>query len=192
MPQNAHTCPVSDRTEQNGYAAIPLPVQTEGEDFPVLGTLARATDTEEKSRHHSAPIGRPVGETILVVDDENDVRELAVAVLEAQGYEVLTAFNGQDALRVFREHTRSPIHLVVSDIVMPQMNGKVMAEWLRALDPELKVLFISGYSDEATAIRDSLEPGVQFLPKPYTSSRFRTKVREILDGPSRVAPEEIG
>ena len=120
-------------------------------------------------------------ETLLVVEDEPSVRHLARGVLEAQGYEVLSASNGQDALHVAREHKGSPIRLVVTDVIMPLMGGKVMAEWLKTTYPDLKILFTSGYTDDAIAQHGVLEPGVAFLPKPYTPGILARKVREMLD-----------
>ena len=129
-------------------------------------------------------------ETILVVEDEPSVRHLARGALVAQGYEVLSATNGQDGLRVAREHTGTAIRLVVTDVIMPQMGGKVMAEWLKATYPDLKILFTSGYTDDAIAQHGVLDPGVAFLPKPYTLGRLTRKVRELLD--NEVAPDDEG
>src|ERR1035437_4456955 len=123
-------------------------------------------------------------ETLLVVEDEPSVRHLARAVLEAQGYEVLLASNGQDALHVAREHKGSPIRLVVTDVIMPLMGGKVMAEWLNSTYPDLKILFTSGYMDDAIVHHGVLDPGVAFLPKPYTPATLTRKVREMLDSGS--------
>jgi CheY-like chemotaxis protein len=118
---------------------------------------------------------------LLVVEDEPSVRHLAQGVLKAQGYEVLTAPNGQDALRVAREHKGEPIALVVTDVIMPRMGGKVMAEWLKTSYPDLKVLFTSGYTEDAIAHHGVLDEGVEFLPKPYSPSSLSRKVRELLD-----------
>ncbi len=120
-------------------------------------------------------------ETLLVVEDEPSVRHLARDVLVAQGYEVLSASNGQDGLHVARDHHGAPIRLVVTDVVMPLMGGKVMAEWLKSVYPGLKVLFTSGYSDETITRQGVLDPDVEFLPKPYTPSGLTRKVRELLD-----------
>jgi two-component system, cell cycle sensor histidine kinase and response regulator CckA len=120
-------------------------------------------------------------ETLLVVEDEQSVRNLARGVLEAQGYEVLSASNGQDALRVVREHKGSPIRLVVTDVIMPVMGGKVMAEWLKTTYPDLAILFTSGYTDDVITQHGVLETGVAFLPKPYTPAALTRKVREMLD-----------
>ncbi len=120
-------------------------------------------------------------ETILLVEDEPSVRHLAQSVLEGRGYTVLTAPNGQDALRVAREHRGAPISLVVTDVIMPRMGGKAMAEWLKTTYPDLKVLFTSGYTDDAIISHGIFEPGVAFLPKPYTPANLARKVRRMLD-----------
>jgi signal transduction histidine kinase len=120
-------------------------------------------------------------ETLLVVEDDSSVRQLSRGVLEAQGYRVLLASNGQDALHVAREHEGSPIRLVVTDVIMPLMGGKVMAEWLQATYPGLKVLFTSGYTDDAITQHGVLEPGIAYLAKPYTPAILARKVRSMLD-----------
>ena len=120
-------------------------------------------------------------ETLLVVEDDPSVRLLARRVLEAQGYEVLSASNGQDALHVAREHTGSPIRLAITDVIMPLMGGKVMSEWLQTTYPDLKILFTSGYTDGVITHHGVLEAGVEFLPKPYTPTTLARKVRELLD-----------
>ncbi len=120
-------------------------------------------------------------ETVLVVEDEPAVRHLAEGVLRSYGYSVLTAPNGQDALRVARQHQGPPIALVITDVIMPRMGGKVMAEWLKTSYPDLKVLFTSGYTEEAIERHDALDRDVEFLPKPYTPATLTGKVRELLD-----------
>ena len=131
--------------------------------------------------------GLPRGtETILFVEDEPAVRQLACSVLESLGYRVLRATNGQEGLKLAREAKGQSISLVVTDVIMPQMGGKVMAEWLKATYPDLKVLFTSGYTDDAIADEGVLETGVEFLSKPYTPAILAHKVRELLD--SGVAP----
>ena len=140
-------------------------------DLP-LDVAARAIQT--------GPVPRGT-ETLLVVEDEPDVRHLACDVLKAQGYEVLRASNGQHALHVAREHKGSPIRLVITDVIMPLMGGKMMAEWLKSTYPDLKILFTSGYTDDAITHHGVLEPEVEFLPKPYTPATLARKVREMLD-----------
>jgi signal transduction histidine kinase len=119
-------------------------------------------------------------ETVLLVEDDPSVRQLARNILEAQGYHVLQAINGQDALRVARDH-KGLICLAVTDVIMPQMGGKIMAEWLKTTYPDLKVLFTSGYTDETVVRHGVLELGVAFLQKPYTPATLARKVRAMLD-----------
>jgi two-component system, cell cycle sensor histidine kinase and response regulator CckA len=126
-------------------------------------------------------------ETLLVVEDEPSVRHLAGNILELQGYHVLVANNGQDALRVARKNVGAPIRLVVTDVIMPQMNGTVMAEWLKTTYPDLKILFTSGYTDDAIAQHGVLEKGVAFLSKPYSPATLARKVRAMLDNQTESA-----
>jgi two-component system cell cycle sensor histidine kinase/response regulator CckA len=128
-------------------------------------------------------------ETLLVVEDDISLRRLARAVLETAGYEVLWATDGQDALRVAHEHKGSPIRLVVSDVIMPLMGGKVMAEWLRTTYPDLNILFTSGYTDGDITDLGALETGVEFLAKPYTPASLARKVRQMLDDGNRRSSE---
>jgi signal transduction histidine kinase len=127
-------------------------------------------------------------ETLLLVEDEPSVRHLAVNILRSLGYEVLSAPNGQDGLHVAQNRRGGPIHLVITDVIMPRMGGKVMAEWLKASFPGLKVLFTSGYTDDAIAHHGVLDAGVDFLPKPYTPSALGHKVRAMLDSNPERAP----
>jgi nitrogen-specific signal transduction histidine kinase/FixJ family two-component response regulator len=120
-------------------------------------------------------------ETLLVVEDEPSLRHLTRGVLEKLGYEVLSAANGQDGLRAVREHKGATIRLVITDVIMPLMGGKVMAEWLKTTHPDLKILFTSGYMDDAITQHGVLEPDVAFLPKPYNPSTIARTVRAMLD-----------
>jgi signal transduction histidine kinase len=123
-------------------------------------------------------------ETVLVVEDDPSVKQLARHVLESAGFEVLSASNGLDALHTAREHKGSPIRLVVTDVIMPLMDGKVMADWLKTTDPDLKILFTSGYTDDAIAKHGVLGAEVEFLSKPYPPATLVRKVREMLDAPA--------
>ena len=120
-------------------------------------------------------------ESLLVVEDEASLRILASSILESQGYQVLVATNGQDALRVIQNRQGPPIRLVITDVIMPLMGGKAMAEWLKTSNPDLKVLFTSGYIHETIDLQGVLNAGVEFLPKPYTPVALAYKVREMLD-----------
>jgi two-component system cell cycle sensor histidine kinase/response regulator CckA len=118
-------------------------------------------------------------ETVLVVEDEDLVRDMTVAMLRSSGYTVLTAKNGVDALRVAREHA-GPIHLVVTDVVMPQMGGKELVERLRTTRSEMQVLFVSGYPAEQSGMQDILPPNTPFLSKPFNAQSLASQVRAAL------------
>jgi PAS domain S-box-containing protein len=129
------------------------------------------------SRHIEAPGGT---ETVLLVEDEDMVRELVVEVLETEGYTVFSARRGAEALRLCAEQIM-PINLLITDVVMPEMSGRELAEHLTARHPEIKVLFISGYTDDAIFRHGVQESNVAFLQKPFTTSELAAKVRSVLD-----------
>jgi two-component system cell cycle sensor histidine kinase/response regulator CckA len=120
-------------------------------------------------------------EMLLVVEDDPTVRHLACAILEAHGYKVLEANNGEEGVRTVRDYTGPPIRLVITDVIMPLMGGKAMAELLNMTNPEIKILFTSGYPDDAITRYGVLDEGVDFLPKPYTPATLARKVRAMLD-----------
>jgi len=120
-------------------------------------------------------------ETILLVEDDPAVRTLCLKILEAQGYRVVVGNDGRDALRAAETHAGF-IDLVVTDVVMPGLNGREVAETLRARQPQIRVLFTSGYTDDAIVHRGVLYDEVAFLAKPFTPAELTRKVREVLDG----------
>lgn len=119
-------------------------------------------------------------ETVLLVEDEDSVRALARHVLQACGYTVVEAQDGAEAVRMAGQH-RGRIHLLVSDVVLPRVGGRAAAERLTAMRPEMKVLFLSGYTDDAVVRHGILEAQVAFLHKPFTPASLAAKVREVLD-----------
>ena len=121
-------------------------------------------------------------ETVLLVEDEEPVRSVTTLLLEALGYRVLQAENGQDALRLF-EASGEKIDLLMADVVMPDLSGREVAEALQAMDPHLKVLFQSGYTDDTVVRRGILRAEVAFLKKPFSLDDLARKVRETLDRP---------
>jgi len=121
-------------------------------------------------------------ETILLAEDDPILRPLARALLEKLGYTVLEGEDAQSALAAARTHT-GPIHLLVADVVMPGPSGRELARRLAELRPETKVLFVSGYTDDAIVHHGMLEPGLNFLQKPFTPAVLARKVREVLDTP---------
>jgi CheY-like chemotaxis protein len=120
-------------------------------------------------------------ETILVVEDEQDVRDLAVQVLRSCGYRVLAAPSGPEALQLSQGFA-DPIHLLLTDVVMPQMNGQELATRLQEQRPAMQVLFMSGYTDDAIMYHGVLSVGSAFLSKPLTIEELTHKVRALLDG----------
>ena len=122
-------------------------------------------------------------ETILLVEDEEAVRTMICRVLQGSGYRILEARHGKEALEICRQHT-GPIHLMVTDVIMPQMSGRELAEQLAPARPEMKVLFMSGYPDNAIVHHGVLESGTAFLQKPFTLNALENKVREVLGSSS--------
>jgi DNA-binding NtrC family response regulator len=116
---------------------------------------------------------------VLLVEDDEPLRTLAREILSIQGYTVLDATSPSDALRLADVHP-GPIHLLLTDVVMPQKNGRQVADHLLAARPGLKVLFMSGYTDAAIMEHGVLEPGTHFLQKPFTPDGLSRKVREAL------------
>jgi signal transduction histidine kinase len=122
-------------------------------------------------------------ETILVAEDDDEVRRLACRALRKAGYQVMEARSGPDALEQERL-LQGPVHLLLSDVVMPQMGGRQLAETLLGRRPGVKVLFMSGYTDNSVVHHGILDKGVFFLQKPFTPGQLARKVREVLDGPA--------
>ena len=143
--------------------------------------LPRVDTTAAKEEHENAP--QPVAkgdETILLVEDEDMVRNLAKDILEDYGYSVLIAANGGEGLRVCREFD-GDIHLIITDVVMPQMSGPEMAESVQVLRPETSVLYMSGFTDDAVVRHGVLTDDMCFIQKPFSAESLAFKVREILD-----------
>jgi PAS domain S-box-containing protein len=131
---------------------------------------------------HSATAASPRGhETLLLAEDEEAVRALSRHVLRECGYAVLEARNGEEALHLC-ERERGEIHLLISDVVMPGIGGRQLAERLLAVRPGMRVLYLSGYADDAVIRHGVLEADVNFLQKPFSASTLARRVREVLDG----------
>ena len=144
----------------------------------------------EAPAHTERAVATPIlprgTETVLLVEDEPMVRGLASEVLRRCGYTVLVAAQGEEALEIAARHA-GVIHLLLTDVVMPIMGGRALAERCRAVRPDMQVLFMSGYTGDTVAPRDGATPGA-FIQKPFTPLALARKVRELLDGP--VAPAE--
>jgi signal transduction histidine kinase/CheY-like chemotaxis protein len=143
----------------------------------ILFPRTTVAEPEEKapevksSRHESSEI-------ILVVEDNDDVRQIAESFLVQDGYRVLVAENGEEALRKAR---LSPVDLVLTDVVMPGMNGREVADRLREILPDIRLVFMSGYPSEAISRHGVLDTAVEFLQKPFTREKLLRKVRDVLD-----------
>ena len=145
--------------------------------------LPRVAGTPERVvPQRTAPLALG-SETVLVVEDQAEVRELTKRILEARGYTVLTAENGAHATQLARQHAKR-IDLLLTDVVMPGMNGRELALSLTEQRRGIKVLFVSGYTGEAIRQHGLLEMGAAFLQKPFTPDVLARKVREVLDSPS--------
>jgi len=118
--------------------------------------------------------------TILVVDDEPEVRKLVTAMLTRNGYRVLTADTGENAVRLFRNYTG--VELLLTDVVAPGMSGPMIADEIAALKPDIKVLFMSGYDGTQVVQRYVVEKNYSLLIKPFTMEQLEKKVRETLGG----------
>jgi len=121
-------------------------------------------------------------ETILLVEDEANLRQLGREYLEHQGYIVFEAADGAEAIQISSAHP-GPIHLLLTDVIMPGMNGQELAHRIVSLRPRTKVLFMSGYTENAIGHNGTLDPGIVLLQKPFTFPALKAKVREVLDTP---------
>jgi PAS domain S-box-containing protein len=152
-----------------------------GSTFSVY--LPRLDDDPEEERDAPPDEAAPGSETVLLVEDEEIVRNLVQEVLAAQGYTVLAARDGQEALEATDRHD-GRIHLLLTDVVMPRMSGREVADRLRERRPETRVLFMTGYTDHAIVQEGVLDPGTELLEKPFTFDTLQRKVRNILDEPA--------
>jgi CheY-like chemotaxis protein len=145
--------------------------------------LPRITEPVLTAPSAVQPAVRAGTETILLVEDELGVRQLVCEMLLRLGYQILQASGGAEALRLFEQHQGS-IDLLITDVIMPQMSGRELAQRLKALQPSLKVLYISGYTDDMLAHHGVLESNVFLLQKPFAPDELAKKLREVLDAPA--------
>jgi CheY-like chemotaxis protein len=162
--------------QNNGFISVYSELH-HGTTFKIY--LPRTNDQAEK--HIEQKIQEPLhgSETILVVEDEEELLNLAQLTLEMYGYNVLTAKSPGDAILLCEQYGR-PIHLLVTDVVMPGMNGKDLWDRLESIRPGLNVIFMSGYSADVIADRGILEEGVQFIQKPFKPTDLVVKVQNVL------------
>ena len=133
----------------------------------------------ESSGSDGSPDRRSGGETVLVVEDEQAVRDLTVRILQQLGYTILAASGGAEALEICQTHA-GHIDLLLTDVVMPNMSGRQLADHIQASRPRTKVLFLSGYTENTVVHHGVLDAGVDFLPKPFSRENLSKKLREVL------------
>ena len=152
----------------------------QGTSFKIY--LPQVADVAGGKRRSSTVAPRHGTEIILVVEDVGGLRKLTKRMLESAGYTVLTAANGEEALRVLERD--EPVHLILTDVVMPGMSAGTLAERVHATRPGMKVLYMSGYTDDVIVRHGVLDEGMSFLGKPFTAGELTRKVREVLDSQS--------
>jgi two-component system, cell cycle sensor histidine kinase and response regulator CckA len=167
--------------KQNGGEIMVYSEPGKGTTFKIYLPLVE-TPVEMKVAEENALEMRG-SETILVCEDESGIRKLVVAMLSKQGYRVLQAGHPREALALMQRHSES-IHLLLTDIVMPQINGFELARTAVETRPDLRVLYMSGYTDNQVSANWTLNPEVPFLHKPFTATALALKVRETLAAPA--------
>jgi two-component system, cell cycle sensor histidine kinase and response regulator CckA len=163
--------------QASGYILVYSEV---GQGTTVRVLLPRVIEAAEPAQAEPAPVTLDGNEIILIAEDDEQVRRLSVRALSQRGYRVIEAENGEQALQVCRR-TKEAIHLLLTDVVMPTMGGKQLAAELVALHPEMKVLYMSGYTANAIVHHGVLEPETTMLQKPFTPEHLLRRVRAILD-----------
>ncbi len=143
--------------------------------------LPRVREPAEDFKQAATAIHLPkASETILLVEDAEMVRNLAKEVLETSGYSVLAAANGREGLLIC-EQSRQPIHLLLTDVVMPEMSGPDLVNRIEHLYPQMRVLYMSGYTEDTIVHHGVLQEGINFIEKPFTPDSLALKVREVLE-----------
>jgi CheY-like chemotaxis protein len=158
-----------------------------GTTFKIYLPRADSATASQSVLPRPVPMRSTRHETLLVVDDEAGLRKVTRRILEAAGYTVLCAADGAEALRQSAQHA-GDLPLLLTDVVMPRMSGRTLAEALAKTRPTLQVLFMSGYTDDAILHHGVLEAGTHFLGKPFTAADLTRKVREVLDGARALEP----
>jgi CheY-like chemotaxis protein len=124
-------------------------------------------------------------ETVLLVEDAELLRTLTCTLLEKNGYTVLVAANGDEAVQI-AEREKRPIHLLLTDVIMPGMSGRELANYLTGVRPEMRVIYMSGYTNDAIAHHGVLDPGIHFIEKPFSQESLMRKLRAVLDAEETV------
>jgi CheY-like chemotaxis protein len=167
--------------KQSGGSIWVYSEEGRGSTFKVY--FPRVDEAREVAEARASQVRATGAETVLVVEDEQSLRSMVRTVLEAAGYVVLEANGGHEAIAVCLNHV-GPIHLLLTDVVMPQMNGREVSDHIVASHPETRVLYMSGYTDKGIVHNGVLESGAAFLQKPFTPNSLTRKIREVLDRPN--------
>lgn len=165
--------------KQHGGSIWVYSEQDKGSTFKIFLPAALAAVTDSITPLTMSKNGRGT-ETILLAEDSEMVRNLTVHILERQGYTVLSGTNGTECLRLLADHD-GPLDLLITDVVMPDMNGKMLFERVATRCPGIKVLYMSGYTDDVIVQHGILDEGIAFIQKPFTVQSLAAKVREVLD-----------
>jgi two-component system cell cycle sensor histidine kinase/response regulator CckA len=164
----------------------------QGSRFTLLLPVAKdGAEEPEPSPRQSERRPRRGSEVVLLVEDEDNIRQPAVEILESRGYRVLSAPDAGQALAVAEKH-RGPIHILVTDVVMPGLSGSQLAKRLARQRPEMRVLYISGYPEDAITHHGVLDSRQHFLQKPFPPGQFVERVREVLDGVAAGGGDDLG
>jgi len=164
--------------QSNGYIYVYSEPEL-GSTFKIYLPAVQTRKLKSRNRPKERS-GQATDRTILLVEDDEPLRKLVSQILERTGYSVVSASNGEEALRLIDSPGHAGIDLLISDVVMPGIGGKALAEQLQARLPDLKVLYISGYPDEAVVHHGMLDEGIAFLQKPFSATAIIQKVQEIL------------
>jgi len=162
-------------------------VNNQDERLTVVGRFETQPDSDLHTINVSFSVVEKLGrvaqdiETILLVEDDEVVRKLVSEVLDNEGYRLLEAANGVAALSICAQYEER-IHLLLTDVIMPEMSGRALADRLVPQHPEMKVLFMSGYTDDVIADHGVLDTGTAFIQKPFAPDVLAKKVRDVLDG----------
>jgi CheY-like chemotaxis protein len=165
--------------QQSGGEIFVYSESDQGSTFKIyLPRVESGTPSQPEAKSRSEILGGT--ETVLVVEDDKGVRGAIVAILKKRGYKIIEAPSGKEAIGLLTRQ-KEPIALMITDVVMPEMSGKQLADQVRTLRPEIKILFLSGYTENVIAHHGVLEPGINFLAKPFSIQSLTKKVREVLD-----------